>query len=872
MDRDTFSHIRLWCPRPFGTYSQNKARNPGTGGNVRAVDGAGSSSLSKGEPPPSTRSVGDGAKAGGILVAVKEDNIKVQDVGSENTPPEPELKSSSLMQSQPAMPTSSPSPLPSSGTQMEDGRVLLDTWYVIKPGNTKEKIAFFVAHQFSGAGQPRPSAMKVKGNWATDCSKAKRRRRCSSYDPPNRMHASEMHLSHDSSEASNTLPSPDQLAVDGANKTDLLSVAQMVALVEQRTAMDLRNNVGVHGNQHQPSISSQEQGLIPHQHTLLRGTVSDPSRMSFMSDSSKGQLSKDVKELSTPIETDQDLEEQQQESCRVAQAIAHFESQNLENRLRMGTGSTTGLSNRDGELRGGAESSHVAPCPPHSQGEVRIAFRVSNLDPHSQLEPAGRSRCMFMSCGGGSSQAAARSKEKITCDLYQLVSPSSRDPSSLLLATSTPAPKLDGDLHHYDRQTCGSLETSQEPSSAEKISVGVGRERVTGFHVEVVVSGAVDQCVFYGKDSTENVQEETVCFAMPGGGGSVGGVPNSTEHSSEDPPPGQLVFLPSPRVAEEESNATSSGRGSGLCSLDCANNSSTPGTGQRMTGFHVEVVVSGAVDQCVFYGKDSTETVQEEAVCFAMPGGGGSGVPNSTDHSSEDPPPGQLFFLPSPRVAEEELNATISGRGSGLCSLDCANSSSSSPVAGLTCSGERAPRPDSPLASVGEDCSDPSLCRLYRHVSHDFLEIRFQIQRLLEPRQYMLLLPDHIMVNILSYLPTRSLAALKCTCHYFKSLIETYGVRAVDSRWNQDPLYRDDPCKQCKRQYERGDVSLCRWHPKPYHHDLPYGRSYWMCCRRTDKDTPGCRVGLHDNNWVQQPADGSQPIRSKKEVRREEAR
>uniref|UniRef100_A0A8D3DUB9 F-box protein 46 n=1 Tax=Scophthalmus maximus TaxID=52904 RepID=A0A8D3DUB9_SCOMX len=396
-----------------------------------------------------------------MVVGAQEENGEEEDVGSENTPPEPELDSGSLTQSQAPLPSSAPASPPSPGSQMEDGRVLLDTWYVIKPGNTKEKIAFFVAHQFSGAGQPRPSAMKVKGNWATDCSKAKRRRRCSSYDPPTR--------------------------------------SQMVALVEQRTAMS-----------------------------------------------------------SSLIQTDQELEEQQ-ESCRVAQAIAN--------------------------------------------------------------------------------QSAARAKEKITCDLYQLVT------------------------------------------------------RVTGFHVEVVVTGAVDQCVFYGKDN--------------------------------------------------------------------------------------------------------------------------------------DPPPGQLFFL-------------------------------------------QASRPDSPGAA--DDCSDPSLCRLYRHVSHDFLEIRFQIQRLLEPRQYMLLLPDHIMVNIFSYLPTRSLAALKCTCHYFKMLIETYSVRAVDSRWNQDPLYREDPCKQCKRQYERGDVSLCRWHPKPYHHDLPYGRSYWMCCRRTDKDTPGCRVGLHDNNWVQQPADGSQPVRTKREERREEAR
>nr|XP_061796936.1 F-box only protein 46-like [Nerophis lumbriciformis] len=761
MDRDTFSHISLWCPRPFGTYSQNKARSPGTGGNVLAVGGAGSSSLCKGEPPPGSRRAGDGAEDGGILVGVQEDTVKVEDVGSENTPPE--LNSNALTQSQPPIPTSSPSPLPSSGTQMDDGRVLLDTWYVIKPGNTKEKIAFFVAHEFSGAGQPRPSAMKVKGNWATDCSKAKRRRRCSSYDPPNRTHTSGAHLSRGSSEAPNASPTLNQPTMEGTNETDLLSVAQMVALVERRTAMALQDIVAVHENQQQPSTTSQEQDLIPHQRALLQKTESNPTNMAFMSDSSKGQPSKEIKELSS-IQTDQELEEQQ-ESCRVAQAIAHFESQNLENRLHMGAGSAISFSNRDRELRGGAESSRVAPSPTHSHGEVRIAFRVSNLDPRSQLEPASRSRCMFMSCGGGSSQGAARSKEKITCDLYQLVSPSSRDPNSLLLAATTAATKPDGDLHHSDRQTCGSPETTQEPSSGEKKSV---RERVTGFHVEVVVTGAVDQCVFYGKDSTENVQEETVCFAMPGGGGTVGGVPTSTDLSSEDPPPGQLFFFPPPRVSEEESNVSGSGRGSGLCSLDCAK--------------------------------------------------------------------------------------------------------SSSPGAGVMCSGEHTPRPDSPLASVGEDCSDPSLCRLYRHVSHDFLEIRFQIQRLLEPRQYMLLLPDHIMVNIFSYLPTHSLAALKCTCHYFKVLIETYGVRAVDSRWNQDPLYREDPCKQCKRQYERGDVSLCRWHPKPYHHDLPYGRSYWMCCRRTDKDTPGCRVGLHDNNWVQQPADGSQPIRSKREVRREEAR
>uniref|UniRef100_A0A8C6SAE3 F-box protein 46 n=1 Tax=Neogobius melanostomus TaxID=47308 RepID=A0A8C6SAE3_9GOBI len=380
---------------------------------------------------------------------------------------------------------------------MEDGRVLLDTWYVIKPGNTKEKIAFFVAHQFSGAGQARPSAMKVRASTSTAIP--------------------------------GTCTDSPALTQDPAPLSDLLSVAEMVALVEQRTTLAL-------------------QGI-----------------------------------------TDQELEEQQ-ETCRVAQAIARFESRH-------------------------------------------------------------RRR-----------------------------------------------PKPEGGDSNADTNSPNASDAKAEHGAAEKKS----RERVTGFHVEVVVTGAVDQCVFYGKDGTEN---------------------------------------------------------------------------------------------------------------------------------SDDPPPGQLFFLHP--------------------------------------AGNESARPESPI--VTDDHGDSSLCRLYRHVSHDFLEIRFQIQRLLEPRQYMLLLPDHIMVNIFSYLPTRSLAALKCTCHYFKALIETYGVRAVDSRWTQDPLYRDDPCKQCKRQYERGDVSLCRWHPKPYHHDLPYGRSYWMCCRRTDKDTPGCRVGLHDNNWVQSTAEGA-GLRARREERREEAR
>lgn len=149
---------------------------------------------------------------------------------------------------------------------------------------------------------------------------------------------------------------------------------------------------------------------------------------------------------------------------------------------------------------------------------------------------------------------------------------------------------------------------------------------------------------------------------------------------------------------------------------------------------------------------------------------------------------------------------------------------------------------------LGESNQDPVSFR--RLVSHEFLETRFKIQLLLEPQQYMAFLPHHIIVKIFSLLPTESLAALKCTCHYFKFIIESYGVRPADSRWVSDPRYKDDPCKQCKKRYGHGDVSLCRWHHKPYCQALPYGPGYWLCCRGAHKDTPGCNVGLHDNRWV----------------------
>ncbi|XP_071276972.1 F-box only protein 46 isoform X2 [Agelaius tricolor] len=567
--------LQLWCPRPFGTFSQNKP----------CSSPAATTAATPGAPrcPPGCRP-------------------------SENTPPEP------------------PEPGPAgTGTAAEDGRVLLDTWYVIKPGNTKEKVAFFVAHQCGGtaggtAGTAgRASTMKVKGNWGSDSSKAKRRRRCH-HEPK-------------------TAPNPPWAAGDaskgdgggggGGDGPDLLSVAEMVALVERRAALALQS--------------------------LPRSPCDAPAPLVL-------------------------LEAPGGPECRrVAAAVAQFESQKSQNHqhrerggarpngvCRAGAGAGGGSAGIEGPGTGSGTTTGTAAGP----GEVRIAFRISS----------GRE--------AAAAASAERQKDQITCDLYRLVSP-----ARLLLAA---------------------------------------------------------------KGDKDGAGDEAAAAAEQGTGGGTEG----------------------PAVAAPR---------------DC------------VSGFHVDVVVTGVVDQCVFFGKDSAKQVTEETV--RLP--------------EEPPPPGQLFLLPEETAA-----------------------------AATTATATAAPGKDS-----GGGGGDPALCRLYRHVSHDFLEIRFKIQRLLEPRQYMLLLPEHVMVKIFSYLPTQALAALKCSCHYFKSIIETFGVRAADSRWNRDPLYRDDPCKQCKKRYERGDVSLCRWHPKPYHHDLPYGRSYWMCCRRTDREAPGCRTGLHDNNWVH-PAGG----------------
>nr|XP_046223223.1 F-box only protein 34-like isoform X2 [Oncorhynchus gorbuscha] len=241
----------------------------------------------------------------------------------------------------------------------------------------------------------------------------------------------------------------------------------------------------------------------------------------------------------------------------------------------------------------------------------------------------------------------------------------------------------------------------------------------------------------------------------------------------------------------------------------------------------------------------------------------------------EEPLPGMLFFshtLPSQVVLEHTLPHTVNTpththtpqemESSPKPTRDSAEPSKIQPcdpsitslLPELISHSENLFKEEDEAVSEGEG-SDVSRCEtvpfpLRRMVCHEFLEMRFKIQLLLEPQQYMSFLPHHIIIKIFCLLPTESLAALKCTCHYFKFIIESYGVRPADSRWVCDPRYKDDPCKQCKKRYGRGDVSLCRWHHKPYCQALPYGPGYWMCCHGSHKDTPGCNVGLHDNRWV----------------------
>ncbi|XP_062378889.1 F-box only protein 34 [Sardina pilchardus] len=224
-----------------------------------------------------------------------------------------------------------------------------------------------------------------------------------------------------------------------------------------------------------------------------------------------------------------------------------------------------------------------------------------------------------------------------------------------------------------------------------------------------------------------------------------------------------------------------------------------------------------------------TETITHPKICITV------------DASIPPKPRDSTQFGGSSRISKAPQSPALAGKAQTLhtgADNDCSDHVTAF-SAGPDDDGEESD-------STGREVAFP----LRRQVSHEFLEMRFKIQQLLEPQPYLAVLPHHVLVQIFSLLPTQALAALKCTCRYFKSVIESYDVRPTDSRWVSEPRYRDDPCKQCKKHYRRGDVSLCRWHHKPYCQAMPYGPGYWMCCRGAHKDAPGCNVGLHDNRWV----------------------
>uniref|UniRef100_G1Q5G0 F-box domain-containing protein n=1 Tax=Myotis lucifugus TaxID=59463 RepID=G1Q5G0_MYOLU len=248
-------------------------------------------------------------------------------------------------------------------------------------------------------------------------------------------------------------------------------------------------------------------------------------------------------------------------------------------------------------------------------------------------------------------------------------------------------------------------------------------------------------------------------------------------------------------------------------------------------------------------GPQDPKQKRKESVCIGLTVSKVQKGQPSRVKPCEDPLPGRLFFylLPGQHHPDcswlNESTAQVSAEASRLMVL----LGNGAPVEKSVAANSYVPMPVSPVGSIVPVHQASSW---KKQGSHDFLETRFKTQQLLEPKPYMAFLPHHVLVKIFRFLPTKSLVALNCACCYFKFLIEYYNIRPADSRWVRDPCYREDPCKQCKKKYVKGDVSLCRWHPKPYCQALPYRPGYWRCCRCSEKDFPGYKLGLHDNHWV----------------------
>ncbi|XP_007891470.1 F-box only protein 34 [Callorhinchus milii] len=652
------SHISLWCPRPFGINSQNKMCNMKNPSDNATFKGR-KKRMSKITLPPSIH--------------------------------------------------------------QEEGEVLLDIWAVIKPGNTKEKIAFFAAQQSNRTG-----SVKIKGNWDTDVTTAKRRKKSVDLEKikvqPNRVKENGKEGDRKSPPTTSSSEENASINSDGLCHSSSLSVAEMVALLEQRANALLPDCTKIlNSNINMPSIG----------HST--GTSPSPEAISAAG-------SDFCFNHKRPTEN-----KTQGECVRVIEVIARLESECLKNQHeRNGESLSRNNSFRRGVGRVLLTGPQQSEQKPSSDEVVRTSPEVSrfsndlvesNERHHSCISMSHTSTACTESCKD-IAHALGINLSGAMLDLPNKVTPTCKETKPFRKRTKGVSSN-DGMQMEYCSMPSFCWEMDNRfVSNCILPGISVG-EYPNDFRVnKELVSSVVDE------DVAMRLNEEAEFTSV------TGSCPEEIS-SCEEPPPGELFFT--------------------------------------LAQSHVENLDSN---------EKTTEEIQEVA---------------------QD----KYDTLPANKRAFE---------GAGFLEESCPSLYSSVETS-------------SPLFT--------ETFPLRRQVSHEFLEMRFKIQQLLEPRQYMAFLPHHIMVKIFMFLPTRTLAALKCTCHYFKFIIENYGIRATDSLWVRDPRYKDDPCKQCRKHYSKGDVSPCRWHSKPYYKVLPYGRSYWMCCWQAEKDSPGCKIGLHDNNWVQ---------------------
>ncbi|NWI63694.1 FBX34 protein, partial [Todus mexicanus] len=606
--------------------------------------------------------------------------------------------------------------------QGEEGEGRLDVWAVVKPGNTKEKIAFFAAQQCSSNN--RLGSMKIKSTWDIDGRTAKRRKksvdlkkakiqlermreanaRCSQPEPfaCGIEHCS-VHYANDNGE--------------GVFPGRSLSVIEMVAFLEQRASALLVDCAKTCAPASTTRPSAQPKGAPPGSDPFSSGGACE------VQGSERGPCG--------------NSEQQQSEPVRVLDMVAKLESECLKRQSEREAGS---LSRNNSFRRNVGRVLLVAGTQP--EGE---AGKVSSgvLTPGDGLEEAGVAEAGY----GG---------------------------------------------------RCGPLGDSElwDGAASARQPFPAGLDARLG-NVNSGLAHAVLAITAGRSDSETRIEPpRPLPPACP---------------AAARLPPGSLQ--------------------SGSATVDCTS------------------------EEPVIFPKQGLHPARKEPLCISISvtktekGRRKEKLSNSS--SSEDPLPGRLFFLqpdqpaahtqqPLRRSTQEKPGETAQNEDEDPLVSDRSRVITGVPTEPSALS---VPPTEGALPVLDASC-------LKRQVSHDFLETRFKIQQLLEPQQYMAFLPHHIIVKIFGLLPTRSLVALKCTCYYFKFIIEYYNIRPADSRWVRDPRYREDPCKQCKKKYVKGDVSLCRWHPKPYCQALPYGPGYWMCCHRSQKGIPGCKLGLHDNHWV----------------------